>query len=89
MSDVMMKACEECGEHSVSWDSWLTVSSLEIRLTKAGDDLIHWDEDLDFCSPGCLLRYVSKSVNQAMACHDAMARRGEPTHEALRMALLG
>lgn len=74
MSTLTVKVCEECGRQSVSGDGWLVVSDIDIRSASTNESLVSCDSGVDVCSPGCLLRYISRSLEPAMNGHPAMSR---------------
>ncbi|MEN6357044.1 MAG: hypothetical protein ABFD83_08185 [Armatimonadota bacterium] len=69
MSIRTVKVCEECGKQTTNGDSWLVMSSIEIRSAGTHEELVCSNIDLDLCSPGCLLRYVSRNLEQVQARH--------------------
>lgn len=56
--------CDECGTQSQVPDRWLMLSALDVRRLLSGTDLLSVSTELDFCSPGCLLRWLSKAVEK-------------------------
>jgi hypothetical protein len=74
MSIRTVKVCEECGKQTTNGDSWLVMSSIEIRSAGTNEELVCSNIDLDLCSPGCLLRYVSRNLEQVQARHPAGKR---------------
>ncbi|MCE5315614.1 MAG: hypothetical protein ABFD49_03845 [Armatimonadota bacterium] len=64
MSIRTVKVCEECGRQTTDGENWLVMSSIEIRQAGTREDVVCSHIDLDFCSPGCLLRYVSRGLEQ-------------------------
>ncbi|MEN6581149.1 MAG: hypothetical protein ABFD54_01720 [Armatimonadota bacterium] len=72
-----VKVCEECGKQTAQGDSWLIMTSIEIMSASNRSDLVHSENiDLDFCSPGCLLRYISRSLELAQSRH-TVPRHGD------------
>lgn len=69
MSIRTVKVCEECGKQTTNGESWLVMSSIEIRSAGTNEDLVCSNIDLDLCSQGCLLRYVSRHLEQAQTRH--------------------
>lgn len=67
MSTLVVKVCEECGRQSAMTDSWLVISDLEIKSAGAGESLVRVDSEVDLCSPGCLVRYISRRLEPSMA----------------------
>lgn len=63
MATVMVKVCDGCGKQSANIDGWITVSSLDISAAATGETLARPDRELDMCSMGCLLRYITKRVD--------------------------
>jgi len=66
MSTLVVKVCEVCGSQSVTGDGWLVISNIDIRSANRDEPVVQSDAPIDVCSPGCLLRYVSKSLEPAM-----------------------
>lgn len=77
MSTLVVKVCEMCGQQFPSKDSWLVVDNLDIRRGSTAESLLHVDDQMDFCSPGCMLRYLSRSVEHAVVHHEH--REVQPT----------
>ncbi len=77
MPTLIVKVCEECRSQSASGDGWLVISSMDIRSAKTGAGLVQAEKDLDFCSPGCLLRYISSYLVSALN-RPAVEMRGVP-----------
>jgi hypothetical protein len=71
MSTLIVKVCEMCGDQFSQRESWLVVDNLDIKRGRTAETLLHVDDEMDFCSPGCLLRYVSRSVEHALGEHEA------------------
>jgi hypothetical protein len=71
MSTLVVKVCEACGEQFSQRSAWLVVDALDIKRGGTAETLLHVEDEMDFCSPGCLLRYVSRNVEHAMAHHDS------------------
>jgi len=69
MSTLTVKVCEECGEQAINPDRWLAVPSIDIRLSKTNRNLLNWSAPMDFCSPGCLLRRISRELGPSMNGH--------------------
>jgi hypothetical protein len=69
MSIRTVKVCEECGKQTTDGESWLVMSSIEISVAGSREELVSSNTDLDLCSPGCLLRYVSRNLEQAQSRH--------------------
>ncbi|MCE5323685.1 hypothetical protein LLG46_10280 [bacterium] len=67
MSIRTVKVCEECGKQTTNGDSWLVMSSIEIRYAGSNKELFCSNIDLDLCSPGCLLRYISRNLEHAQS----------------------
>lgn len=67
MATIVVKVCEECGKQSSSVDGWLVVSALDVKSAGSGRVLVRSDKELDLCSPGCLLRYISRNIDRASA----------------------
>ncbi len=63
MSTLTVKVCEECGRRSAKADGWLVVSNMDVRSAKTGESVLSSEQGMDICSPGCLLRYVSRSLD--------------------------
>jgi hypothetical protein len=63
--------CDECGTQSQHPNRWLMLSSLEVRKLLSGAEVSAVASELDFCSPGCLVRWVSKTVEKGdrLTCH--------------------
>lgn len=56
--------CDECGTQAQHPDRWLVLSALDVHRLLSGTDLVSVSADLDFCSPGCLIRWLSKAVEK-------------------------
>ncbi len=69
MSILTVKVCEECGKQTTDGDGWLVMSSIEIRSAGTRDELMCSDVDLDLCSHGCLLRYISRNLEKVQTRH--------------------
>ncbi|MHB9038150.1 MAG: hypothetical protein ACYC64_15945 [Armatimonadota bacterium] len=69
MSIRTVKVCEECGKQTTDGESWLVMSSIEIRQAGTRESVVCSNIDLDLCSPGCLLRYVSRNLEHAQNRH--------------------
>lgn len=76
MSIRTVKVCEECGKQTMNGDAWLVMSDIEIRTAGLRENLVSSKIDLDFCSPGCLLRFVSRSLEIAQGRHP-ICRHGD------------
>jgi hypothetical protein len=73
MSTMVVRVCEECGSQSANADGWLVISGFDIRTAKTGEVVIQVPSGTDLCSPGCVLRYVSKQLKPAMNGHSQSA----------------
>ncbi len=75
MSTLTVKVCEECGSQSASADGWLVIAGLDIRSATTGEVVTRVPAGTDLCSPGCLLRYVSRRLEPAMNGHSATGNK--------------
>ena len=66
MSTLTVKVCEECGEQTAHWDKWLVVSRFDVKHAVTGESVVQSSGDLDFCSQGCIVRYIARSIEHAM-----------------------
>lgn len=62
MATRTVKVCDECGKQCTSMDSWLVMEGISVRSGKTGKSVVNSDTSVDLCSPGCLLRYISKHI---------------------------
>ena len=80
MSIITVRVCEECGRNYAENDASLVVAGMDVKSAVSDRTILHSNTDLDFCSPGCMLRYVSKRVEKVVAEmsteRHAMARAG-------------
>jgi len=74
MSILTVKVCEECGKQTTDGDGWLVMSSIEIRSAGTREGLMCSNIDLDLCSHGCLLRYISRNLERAQSRHQVKER---------------
>ncbi len=81
MSTLTIRVCEECGAQSVTADGWLVMENINIRQAKTGCSVLQSDESVDLCSPGCVLRYISRCLEPAMNGHSASCRSRVETAE--------
>lgn len=65
MSTVCVKVCEECSRQSADPRGWLVLDGLHIRSAKTSEKLVGVEGGLDLCSLGCLLRYITRTVDCA------------------------
>ena len=68
MSTMMIKVCEECGKQETSRHSWLIIENIDIKSVETNESVIS-SSNVDLCSPGCLLRYISKAADAATTGH--------------------
>lgn len=66
MATRTVKVCDECGKQSTGTDSWLVMEGISVRSAKTGKCVVNSDTSVDLCSPGCLLRYLSKRLEPLM-----------------------
>jgi hypothetical protein len=66
MAKIMFTVCDECGARTLSSDRWLKLASIDVRYNKTDEEVFTSAQDLDFCSPGCLTRYLLKSLEPAL-----------------------
>ena len=64
--------CDECGTQTRSPETWLVLTEMDIHRLFGDENLISVHSKLDFCSPGCLLRWLSKAINPDMSCHEPL-----------------
>lgn len=69
MSRQTIKVCEECGRQTTNGDSWLVMSGIDVWSAGTSQVVMHSTTDLDLCSPGCLLRYISKAMEYSQGRH--------------------
>jgi hypothetical protein len=69
MSRQTIKVCEECGRQTANGESWMVMSSIDVWSAGTRDSLLHSATDLDLCSPGCLLRYISRALEYSQGRH--------------------
>lgn len=74
MAKITLTVCEVCSENCVPTDRWLKLLSMDVRYGDTNDALVQSDADLDFCSPGCLMRYLAKRLEPATNGH-ALSRQ--------------
>lgn len=78
MSTRTVKVCEECGRQCGNPIGWLVVSSMNIRSAATDDILVRSEAELDLCSQGCLLRYITRTLERAKVNRNAQPARQEP-----------
>ena len=86
MSTLVVKVCEVCGNQSVTGDGWLVISSIDIRSANTDEPVVESDAPIDVCSPGCLVRYVSKSLEPAMHHQSAHVMQVPDAHSTTKAA---
>ena len=69
MATLMVKVCEECGKQSMTGDGWLVIGGIDIRSANTNEAVVRTEADTDLCSPGCVLRYISRHLEPAMNAH--------------------
>lgn len=69
MSKRTIIVCEECGRQTTDGDAWMVMSSINILTSGTRESLVRSAIDLDLCSPGCLLRYISRELEFAQGRH--------------------
>lgn len=69
MSTLTVRVCEECGIQSANPDGWLVIAGFDVRSATTGEPVTAVPTGADICSPGCLLRYVSRHLEPAMSGH--------------------
>lgn len=69
MSTLTVKVCEECGRQSATGEGWLVIADMDIRSARTNQPVVHSEGAVDLCSPGCVLRYVSRCLEPAMNGH--------------------
>jgi hypothetical protein len=77
MSTLTVKVCEECGAQSATGEGWLVIADIDIRWARTNQPVIHSEGVIDLCSPGCVLRYLSRSLEPAMNGHAAAHKHAE------------
>jgi len=88
MATLSVKVCDECGKQGTSMDTWMVLEGIEVRSAKTGRSVISSNTGVDLCSPGCLLRYLSKSLEPMMAERVAACQHKGcvGSHESVRAA---
>ncbi|HOM71785.1 MAG TPA: hypothetical protein PLP86_06020, partial [Armatimonadota bacterium] len=56
--------CDECGVQTRTPEKWLVLSKIDIHRLLGDGSVVSVKSKLDFCSPGCLLRWLSRAVNE-------------------------
>ncbi len=82
MSTLTVKVCEECGKQSVQGDGWLVIADIDIRSMSTDRSLMRAEQSIAICSPGCLLRYISRELEPAMNAHAHIHQPDAPEHLA-------
>ncbi len=81
MSTLMVKVCEECGKQSKTADGWLVIADLDLKCIGTGASLIK-KTDVDVCSQGCLLRYISRHLERSICSLQNNHRQEHHSHES-------
>lgn len=82
MSKRTIIVCEECGRQTTDGDTWMVMSSINILSAATRENLVRSSIDLDLCSPGCLLRYISRELEFAQGRHPLTRSHVHPEKRA-------
>jgi len=90
VATLTVKVCEECGSQSATADGWLVIAGIDIRSAKTGEVVARIAEGTDLCSPGCLLRHISRRLEPAMNGHSLLShkvgRAAQPAEDTRNVA---
>ena len=78
--------CDECGAQTQSPETWLVLSKMDVHRLFGDASVVSVRSKLDFCSPGCLLRWVSKAVIPNGSCHEHLRLETDVSGEVRRAA---
>lgn len=54
--------CDECGTQVQQPSRWLILRGIELNDLESGREVLSVKSELDFCSPGCVIRWISKHL---------------------------
>jgi hypothetical protein len=55
--------CDECGARAQRPDRWLLLQAIDLKDLERGRKILGVKSELDFCSPGCVIRWISKRLS--------------------------